>query len=295
MNHGLLARLSLTLLCCCVASCSHSSNNRTTPATRPTMIGGYAPVNGLRMYYEVHGEPHPRRAPLVLIHGGGSTIESNWGRILPLLARARQVIAIEEQGHGHTAAIDRPFTFENSADDVAALLDHLKVERADVMGFSNGGNIALRVGLRHPNKVNKLVAISAMYRRDGMIPGFWDGFVNPDISMMPEPLKAADRKINPDPRHLQQLFEQDVKRMATFTDWPDTDLSGIAAPTLVVVGDHDIVLPEHAMKMARLLPRGRLMIVPGDHGDFLGDVLSQRPDSLAPAAVVGLIEAFLDE
>jgi pimeloyl-ACP methyl ester carboxylesterase len=86
-----------------------------------------------------------------------------------------------------------------------------------------------------------------------------------------------------------------VKRMATFTDWPDTDLSGIAAPTLVVVGDHDIVLPEHAMKMARLLPRGRLMIVPGDHGDFLGDVLSQRPDSLAPAAVVGLIEAFLDE
>jgi hypothetical protein len=154
------------------------------------------------------------------------------------------------------------------------------------MGFSNGGNVTLRVGLRHPARVNKLVAVSAMYRHDGMVPGFWDGFKNPDISMMPEPLKAADRKINPDPKHLQQLFDQDVKRMATFQDWPDADLTGIAAPTLVVVGDYDVVLPEHATKMSRLLPRGRLMIVPGEHGDFLGDCMSQRPDSQVPAAVV---------
>src|SRR5262249_53890160 len=145
-------------------------------ATTPKSTSGYAPVNGLRLYYEIHGEPHPGRPPLVLIHGGGSTIESSWSRVLPLLARSRRVIAIEEQGHGHTAAIDRPFTFENSADDVAALLDYLKIERADIMGFSNGGNITLRMGLRHPGKVNRLVAISAMYRHDGMVPGFWDGF-----------------------------------------------------------------------------------------------------------------------
>ena len=253
--------------------------------------GSYADVNGLKLYYEMHGVGKP----MVLVHGGGSTIESNWSRVLPLLARTRQVIAIEEQGHGHTAAINRPFTFENSADDIAALLDFLKIDRADVMGFSNGGTIALLVGVRHPKKVNKIVAVSAIYRRDGMVPGFWDGFKNPDLSMMPEALKEADRKINPDPKHLQQLFEQDAKRMAGFKDWPDTDIAGIASPTLVVVGDHDIILPEHALKMSRLLPAGRLLIVPGDHGDFLGDVMTKRPNSQVPAAVVMLIEAFLDE
>jgi pimeloyl-ACP methyl ester carboxylesterase len=280
----LILILSLVLLCSGAA-----------PATQPAMRSGYAPVNGLQLYYEIHGTPGADRVPLVLIHGGGSTIASNWNRILPLLAQSRMVIAIEEQGHGHTKAIDRPFTFENSADDVAALLDHLKIEKADIMGFSNGGNITLRVGLRHPGKVNKLVAISAMYRHDGMTPGFWDGFKDAKLSMMPKPLQEADLKINRDPKHLQQLFEQDVRRMVNFKDWPDSDLTSIVAPTLVVVGDHDIVLPEHALKMSRLLPKGRLMIVPGDHGDFLGECMTQRPDSQAPAAVVGLIEAFLDE
>ena len=275
----------LSLMLSCVAAST----------TQPTMNSGYAPVNGLQLYYEIHGMPRSDRVPLVLIHGGGSTIESNWSRILPLLAQSRMVIAIEEQGHGHTKAIDRPFTFENSADDVAALLDHLKIDKADIMGFSNGGNIALRVGLRHPDKVNRIVAISAMYRHDGMVPGFWDGFKNAQLSMMPKPLQDADLKINHDPNHLQQLFDQDVNRMVNFKDWPDSDLSGIAAPTLVVVGDHDILLPEHALKMSHLLPKGRLMIVPGDHGDFLGDCMTHRPDSQAPAAVVGLIEAFLDE
>lgn len=281
--YGLIAVFALVLL------------SGAAPATQPAMRSDYAPVNGLQLYYEIHGTPRADRAPLVLIHGGGSTIESNWSRILPLLAKSRMVIAIEEQGHGHTKAIDRPFTFENSADDVAALLDHLKIEKADIMGFSNGGNITLRVGLRHPQNVNKLVAISAMYRHDGMVAGFWDGFTNAQLSMMPKPLQDADLKINHDPKHLQQLFEQDVRRMVNFKDWPDSDLTSIAAPTLVVVGDHDIVLPEHAMKMARLLPKGRLMIVPGGHGDFLGDCMSQHPSSQAPAAVAGLIEAFLDE
>jgi pimeloyl-ACP methyl ester carboxylesterase len=282
---------TLLLLTAVVPACSHSSQSD-GPGVRKTLVkSGYAPVNGLNLYYEIHGQGRP----LVLIHGGGSTIESNWGRMLPLLERSRQVIAIEEQGHGHTAAIDRPFTFENSADDVAALLDYLKIEKADVMGFSNGGNIALRVGQRHPDKVKKLVAISCMYRRDGMVPGFWEGFAKPDIGMMPQALKDADRKINSDPKHLQQLFEQDVKRMADFRDWPDADLSNITAPTLVMVGDRDIVLPEHALKMARLLPKGRLMVVPGTHGDFLGEVETQRPDSVAPRGVATLVEAFLDE
>ncbi len=252
----------------------------------------YATVNGLKLYYEIHGE---RGTPLVLIHGGGSTIESNWSRILPLLADSRRIIAIEEQGHGHTPAIDREFTFENSADDIAALVEYLNIKRVDVMGFSNGGNIALRYGLRHPGLTNKLVVVSAMYRRDGMVSGFWDGFKNPDLSMMPEALKQADLKINPDPQHLQQLFAQDVKRMVDFQDWPDGDIAGIGVPTLVIVGDQDVVLTEHALKMTQLLPAGRLMVVPGTHGDFLGDVMSTRPDSQVPAAVVKVIEEFLDQ
>ena len=172
--YGLIAVFALVLL------------SGAAPATQPAMRSDYAPVNGLQLYYAIHGTPRADRAPLVLIHGGGSTIESNWSRILPLLAKSRMVIAIEEQGHGHTKAIDRPFTFENSADDVAALLDHLKIEKADIMGFSNGGNITLRVGLRHPQNVNKLVAISAMYRHDGMVAGFWDGFTNAQLSRSPE-------------------------------------------------------------------------------------------------------------
>lgn len=274
-------------------SCASIPSRPSGPS--PVAAGGYATVNGIQLYFEVHGQARDGRVPLVLIHGGGSTIESNWSRILPLLARSRQVIAIEEQGHGHSPAAARPFTFENTADDVAALLDHLSIARADVMGFSNGGTTTLRVGLRHPDKVRRLVVISAMYRRDGMVAGFWDGFQDAKLSSMPEALQAADRKINPDPRHLQTMFEQDVARMRSFQDWPDSDIAGIAAPTLVVVGDHDVVLPEHALRMARLLPKGRLAIVPGGHGEFLGEVASTREESATPAAVTALIEAFLED
>jgi len=274
-------------------SCTAAPPQRSSPP--PAAPGAFAAVNGIQLYFEVHGQPRDGRAPLVLIHGGGSTIESNWSRILPALARSRQVIAIEEQGHGHSPAADRPFTFENTADDVAALLDHLHVARADVMGFSNGGSTALRVGLRHPDKVRRLVVISAMYRRAGMVAGFWDGLAGATLASMPEALKAADRKINPDPRHLQSLFEQDLGRIRAFQDWPDADLAGVAAPTLVVVGDRDVVLPEHALSMVRLLPNGRLLIVPGGHGDILGEVASTQKESATPAAVTALVEAFLEE
>ncbi len=278
-----------------LASLSCASVGRSRPGQPSAAPGEYATVNGIRLYFEVHGEPRDGRVPLVLIHGGGSTIESNWSRILPMLARSRQVIAIEEQGHGHTPAADRPFTFENTADDVASLLDHLHVARADVMGFSNGGSTALRVGLRHPDKVRRLVVISAMYRRAGMMAGFWDGLEGATLASMPEALQAADRKINPDPRHLQALFEQDLGRIRAFQDWPDSDIAGIAAPTLVVVGDHDAILPEHALSMARLLPKGRLLIVPGGHGDLIGEAASTSKETATPAAVTSLIEAFLED
>lgn len=147
--------------------------------------GHYATVNGLRMYYEIHGGG----MPLVLIHGGGSTIMSTFGRILPELAKTHQVIAVELQAHGHTPDIDRPLSFEQDADDVAALLEQLHVGKADILGFSNGGTTALQIAVRHPALVNKLVLASATYKRDGMQPGFFEGMQHASMENMPQPLK----------------------------------------------------------------------------------------------------------
>src|SRR5262245_16036404 len=132
----------------------------------------YATVNGLKLYHEIHGSGRS----LVLLHGGGSTIESTFGRILPDFAKTHQVIAVELQAHGHTMDIDRPLSFEQDADDVAALLKQLQIEKADIMGFSNGGTTALQIGIRHPELVNKLVLLSAAYKRRGMRSGFFEGF-----------------------------------------------------------------------------------------------------------------------
>src|SRR5262245_7763649 len=128
---------------------------------------GYLPVNGIQMYYEVHGDGG---TPLVLLHGGGSTIDVTYGRILPLLARRRTVIAVEEQGHGRTTDRDAPVRFDTSADDVAALLRQLDVRTADVMGFSNGASVAMQVAIRHPALVRKLIFASSMTKRSGAQP-----------------------------------------------------------------------------------------------------------------------------
>src|SRR5436190_12043234 len=131
--------------------------------------GKYANVNGLKMYYEIHGKGFP----LVLIHGGGSTIETTFGRVLPLLAKTHQVIAVELQAHGHTADIDRPLSFEQDADDVAELLKQLNIKKADIFGFSNGASTTLQIAIRHPALVNKIVVASTFYKKDGAQPWFW--------------------------------------------------------------------------------------------------------------------------
>ncbi|MGZ4001722.1 MAG: alpha/beta fold hydrolase, partial [Mucilaginibacter sp.] len=156
---------------------------------------GYAPINGLQMYYEIHGEG---KMPLVLIHGGGSTIETTFAVTLPLFATHRRVIAVEMQAHGRTADRDVPESFEQDADDVAALLKYLKIDKADFFGFSNGGTTTLQLAIRHPEMVNKIVNLAGAYQREGFFTGFFDGFEGATLDSMPGPLKEAFLKVTPD-------------------------------------------------------------------------------------------------
>jgi pimeloyl-ACP methyl ester carboxylesterase len=246
---------------------------------------GYAPVNGLRMYYEVHGPA--RGTPLVLLHGGDPAIETSWARVLPALARTRRVIAFDQQGHGRTADVDRPFTFEGSADDTAALLAFLKVAKADLMGFSNGANIAMQVAIRHPEVVRRLVLVSGMVRQEGLRPEFRQGMQKATLEDMPPHLADAYRRTSPHPEQLPSFFRKSVDRMLGFRGWPESAVRSIAAPALVVIGDADVVRPEHAVEMARLLPHARLSILPlTDHEG----VVFARAGWLVP-----MVEAFLDE
>jgi pimeloyl-ACP methyl ester carboxylesterase len=258
----------------------------------PVVERGHAPVRGISLYYEEHGREGG--VPLVLLHGGGSTIEVTWVRILPFLAASRRVIAVEEQGHGRSGDRDGPVTFEGSADDVAALLRHLGVERADLFGFSNGASVALQVAIRHPVLVRRLVFASAFTRRDGARPELWEFIAKADFSNMPQPLKDAFLRINPDEQKLRAMHDKDAARMRAFSDVPDGALRAVAAPTLILLGDRDVVRPEHAVELARLLPDARLSILPGGHGDYLGELLATQRETRYPELTAGIVAEFLD-
>jgi pimeloyl-ACP methyl ester carboxylesterase len=251
--------------------------------------GSYAVINGLKMYYEIHGHG----TPLVLIHGGGSTIESTFGHILPELAKTHQVIAVELQAHGHTLDIDRPLSFEQDADDVATLLTQLHIGKAAILGFSNGATTALQIAIRHPKLVNKLVLLAALYKRDGMQPGFWDSMEQVTVEQMPQPLKDAYLEANPDPKGLQTMFNRDVARMIGFKDINDADIKGIQAPALVINGDAEVVRAEHALALSHALPHARLAILPCAHGEYIGEICTTNKDSKLPTLVTAMIEDFL--
>ena len=253
---------------------------------------GHAPVNGIQMYYEVHGRRDG--VPLVLLHGGGSTIEVTFSKVLPVFAASRRVIAVEEQGHGRTTDRDQPVAFETSADDVAALLRHLKVEKADLFGFSNGASVALQVAIRHPQLVRKMVFASSFTKRDGAQPQLWEFMKKADFSNMPQPLKDAFLKVNPDERKLRTMHDKDAARMQGFKDVPDDLVRSVRAPALIVLGDQDIVRPEHAVELTRLISGARLLILPGGHGDYLGEAVMTQRETRYPELTARLIEEFLD-
>jgi pimeloyl-ACP methyl ester carboxylesterase len=246
---------------------------------------GHAPVNGMQVYYEVHGSSGDSGTPLVLLHGGGSTFETSFADVLPALSRSRRVIVYDRQGHGRTADVDRPFSFQQSAEDAVALLRQLGVSRADFMGFSNGGQIALQIALSHPEVVHKLVIESAMFSREGADPAFWAGFDQAKLEDMPAELREAYLRVAPRPGDLPTMFRKSVEQMKSFEGWTPEQIRSIRAPTLVLLGDRDVVRPEHGVALYRLLPDAELAILPDtDH----------RAICHPPAWVPTLIATFLD-
>jgi len=253
---------------------------------------GYSEVNGLNMYYEVYGQGKP----LVLIHGGGSTIQTSFGRIIPQLAKRRQIIAVELQAHGRTNDRNTDLTFEQDADDVATLLENLQIPKADFLGFSNGGHTTMEIVIRHPDLVNKIILCSTFYKRNAVVPQFWEGFDGKvKFSDMPQAYKDEFLRINNNPSALQNMFTKDVQRMKVFKDWSDGQIRSIKAPALVVNGDADIGSSEHAVEMYRMLPHSQLAILPGGHGAYLGEVATGMENSKLLDFTVSMFEGFLDK
>jgi pimeloyl-ACP methyl ester carboxylesterase len=253
----------------------------------------YAPVNGLQMYYETHGSGKP----LVLLHGNLSTIEVDFGGIIPRLSQRRRVIGVEQQAHGHTGDIDRPLTLRAWAGDTAELLRQLDITGADVLGYSSGSGVAVHLAVDHPELVDRLVLLSPAYRRDGLHPGVLDGIEG----LQPEhlagtPFEQAYARVAPRPQDWPVLIEKIKQMDAAQDEWSAETIAGLDRSALLIFGDSDIVRPEHAVEMFRLfgggvagdvagLPRSRLAILPAT----THVTLVQRGDWLA-----SMVEEFLD-
>jgi pimeloyl-ACP methyl ester carboxylesterase len=219
---------------------------------------GYAPVNGLKMYYEIHGEGQP----LVLLHGSFLNIDMTFGQLIPELSKSRKVIALEFQAHGRTADIDRPITFQSLADDVAALLKYLNTGPADIFGYSLGGGVALQIAIRHPESVRKLIICSAPFKSDGYSPETRAALAKLTPELLSQtPLKKEYDRLAPDPQHWAQMVSK-VKQVSAAPYDFTAQAKSIQAPTLIIVGDSDGILPEHVAEMFRLRGGG----VNGDLG-----------------------------
>jgi pimeloyl-ACP methyl ester carboxylesterase len=265
--------------------------------SEPAQQSGYAEVNGLNMYYEIHGSG----SPLIVLHGALMAIPT-MGEIIPRLAETRQVIAVELQGHGRTAdIIDRPLSYEQMADDVAAFMAAINLEQADVFGYSMGGGVALQLAMRHPEKIDRLVIASAGYSTAAYYPGFFDMLQLITADMFAgSPPEVDYQQLAPQPENFPQLVEKMVQLDSPAQDWPAADVQALESPTLIIIGDSDSIRPEHAVDLFRLrgggvdgelagLPNAQLAILPGTthigmlfRVDWLESMITEFLD--APAA-----------
>ncbi|MDB5153315.1 MAG: alpha/beta hydrolase [Mucilaginibacter sp.] len=231
---------------------------------------GYAPVNGIKVYYEVFGEGKP----IVLLHGAFYTIEMNWAQLIPELSKTRKVIAIELQGHGHTPYSDRKLDIVTLASDVAGVMDHLKVDSADVAGFSMGGSVAYQLAVQSPKRVKKLVIISSTYKSSGWLPVINKGFEGFKPEFFDKtPMKTAYDAVAPDKTKWRKFVEQMIAFAGDPFDVGDSNIAKITSPVLLISGDNDGLDKVELMKTYQLLgggvsadlapmPKSHLAIVP---------------------------------
>lgn len=256
---------------------------------------GYVAVNGLKMYYEIHGTGKP----LVLLHGAFSAIGTSFGGLIPLLAKYRQVIAFELQAHGRTADIDRPLSIQAMADDTAAAIKELGFQSADLLGYSMGGSVALHIAIQYPELINKLILMSVSYTLSGVHPGLMDGLGEMNAEMMHgSPWHEEYMRIAPHPENFATLFAKKTAMDRQLHDIPAENIRELRSPTLLIIGDSDLITPEHAVEFFRLvgggvfgdmppgLPNSQLAILPGtSHVSIV-----EQTELLAP-----IINAFLDK
>lgn len=259
-------------------------------------VGNHAEVNGLNLYYEVHGSGRP----LILLHGGFGTT-GMFARVLPMLAEGRWVIAVDLQAHGRTADIDRPLSFEAMADDVAALIRHLGFEETDVMGYSMGGGVALQTAIRHPEVVRKLVVVSNPFKREGWYPEVRAAMsqVGPEAAqpMKQSPMYRAYSAVAPKPEDWPVLCAKMGELIGRDYDWSEA-VAAMRTPTMIVIGDADSIPPAHAAEFFGLLGGGkrdagwdgsgmsasRLAVLPG----------TTHYDSFASPLLASVVAPFLD-
>ncbi|QEC53456.1 pimeloyl-ACP methyl ester carboxylesterase [Anseongella ginsenosidimutans] len=283
---GFLAAIILTVI-----ACRPQQDTVVSQETKPAE-SGYADINGLKMYYEVYGKGQP----IVLLHGSFMNIPLNWSRIIPLLAKDRKVIVAEMQGHGRTKDISREISYEGMADDVSGLLKHLKIDSADILGYSMGGGVAFQIAVRHPEQVRRLVILSGAYAHDGWWPDVEASFATFTPEMFENtPIKKQYDSLGNDPEHFPEFVKKVISIDLKPYDW-SREVKNIKAPIFMAIGDADGVRYEHALELFRAkgggkmgdiygLPESRLAILPGT--THIG--MMQQTDWLIP-----MITDFLD-
>lgn len=302
MNKQIVTGILITIVLAAAISCQPRLKEEQNVSTQPRDTvasqnikpaeSGYADVNGLKMYYEVYGQGKP----VVLLHGSFMNIPLNWSGIIPLLAGDRKVIVAEMQGHGRTKDISRELSYEGMADDVSGLLRHLKIDSADILGYSMGGGVAFQVAVRHPEQVRRLVVLSGTYTHDGWWPDVEAMYATFTADMFKgSPIQKQYDSLGNDPAHFEDFFKKVMSIDLKPYDW-SRDVKNIQAPIFMAIGDADGVRYEHALELFRAkgggkmgdihgLPKSRLAIIPGT--THIG--MMQRTNILIP-----MITDFLD-
>jgi pimeloyl-ACP methyl ester carboxylesterase len=281
MNNKHILTILVFTIGVCMASCQSQqkeSQPTATAAPKDTIAdkqlkpaeSGYADVNGLRLYYEVYGSGKP----LVLIHGSYMNIPLNWLHIIPMLAKDRKVIVAEMQGHGRTRDTERELSYEGMADDVSGLLKHLKIDSADILGYSMGGGVAYQFAIRHPKQLRRLVILSGTYTHDGWWPDVEAMYATITADMFKgSPIQKQYDSLGNDPAHFADFVKKVISIDLKPYDWTK-EVKNIQAPIFIALGDADGVRYEHALELFRAkgggkmgdmagLPKSRLAILPG--------------------------------